>query len=137
MNMTMSNTLRTAPAIEAAAVLTLKAPRGVSRRTLEETAFHIERILGEHVADIAPGASACANFENDSIEIDVSLTGHSPTELHQRLATIIDVLERQRALTVDDNGCDRLTLTSSATEMTRPHGDGGLRPQPASSGSSA
>lgn len=122
MNMTMSDILRTASAIEATAVLTLRAPRGVSRRALEETTFHIERILGEHVADIAPGASACADFENDSIEIDVSLTGDSPTELHQHLATIVDVLERQRGLSIHDDGRDRLVLISSATQMAQPHG---------------
>ncbi|HWY18056.1 MAG TPA: hypothetical protein VNY27_05015 [Solirubrobacteraceae bacterium] len=113
----MNDILRTVPAIEGAAVLTLKASRDVSRRTLEETALDIEQILGEHVADIAPGASACANFENDSIEIDVSLTGDSPTELHQRLAAIIGVIERQRALNVHGNGQDELVLTSSATQM--------------------
>jgi hypothetical protein len=119
--MTMSDISRTVAAIEATAVLTLKAPRHVSRQALEEASFDVERILGEHAADIAPGASACANFENDSIEVDVSLTGDSSTELHRHLATIIDTLDRHHPLNVH-GGRDRLILTSSATQMVQPRG---------------
>jgi len=120
--MTMSDIPRTAPAVEATAVLVLKAPPHVPRQILEGATFDVERILGEHVADIAPGASACADFEHDSIEIDVSLTGRSPTELHQSLAIVIDTIERHCALDNPDGERNRLTLTSSATSMTPPHG---------------
>jgi ethanolamine utilization microcompartment shell protein EutL len=117
----MSNTSRTVPAVEATAVLILNAPRDVSRKALEEATFQIERTLGERVADLAPGASACADFEDKAIEIDVSLTGDSPTELHRHLATIIDVLERHCALDVHEDARNRFTLTSSTTRMARSH----------------
>jgi hypothetical protein len=117
---TMSDILKTAPAVEATAVLTLKAPRHVPRQVLEDVTFEVERILGEYVAKIAPGASACADFAHDSIEIDVSLTGRSPTELHQHLATVIDTIERHCKLDLPDGERDRLVLASSATQMTPP-----------------
>ncbi len=98
MTTTMSDTFNTTPVVEAATVLTLKAHRRATRPALEEATLHVEQILGEHVADIAPGASACADFENDTIEIDMILTGSSPTELHQQLATIIGTLEQHSAL---------------------------------------
>jgi hypothetical protein len=41
----------------------------------------------------------------------------SLSAIHQHLATIIGVLERQRALNVHSNGQDELVLTSSATQM--------------------
>jgi hypothetical protein len=117
---TMSDIAKAAPAVEASAVLTLKAPRHVPRQVLEDATFEVERILGEHVAKIAPGASACADFAHDSIEIDVSLTGRSLTELHQHLATVIEAIERHCELNLPDGEHNRLVLASSATHMTPP-----------------
>jgi len=118
MAMTMSDIPRTAPAVEATAVLVLKAPRHVPRQILERATFDVERILGEHVADIAPGASACADFEHDGIEIDVSLTGRSTTELHQHVAIVLDTIERHFTLDVPDGESNHLVLASSAICIT-------------------
>lgn len=106
--------------IEAAALITLKAPRPVPRGLLEAAAFRVEEVLGEHVADIAPGASACADFEHDTIEIDITLVGSSLAELHQGLAIVIGALERHSALVIGADGDDRLALMSSATEIAAP-----------------
>lgn len=114
-------TTHTTPAIEATAVLTLKASRHVARQALEDAVFHVERILGEHVADIALGASACADFEHDTIEIDIFLTGHSPTELHRHLASVIDTLEQHCALDINDGSDGHLALASSVTRVAQPH----------------
>ncbi len=122
MNTVTNNLPSTTPEIEADVVLTLRATRHISRETLEGFTFQVQRILDEHMADIAPGASACADFEHDSVEIDISLTGFSPTELHQRLATIVGALERHHALDIPDGVHDRLTLSSSVTRVAQPHG---------------
>lgn len=112
----------TTPATEAAVVLTLEATRHTSREALEEATFRVERILDEHMADIAPGASACADFEHHSIEIDISLAGLPPTELHRRLATIVDTLEQHCALDAHDDTRGLLTLASSVTRLVaQPH----------------
>ncbi len=115
--MTIENGIST---IEASALITLKAPQRVPRELLEAAAFHVEEVLGDHVADIAPGASACADFEHDTIEIDVTLVGGSPAELHQRLAIVIGALEQHSALVIGADGVDRLALMSSSTEMAAP-----------------
>jgi hypothetical protein len=121
MEIAMGEARITTPVIEAAAVLTLKVQRHVPRAVLEEATFHVEQILGEHAADIAPGASACADFENDTIEIDMTLTGNSSAELHQQLATIIDTLDRHSALHIREGLHNHLTLTASATRVAQPH----------------
>ena len=115
--MTIKNGMST---IEASALITLKAPRRVPRELLEAAAIHVEDVLGEQVADIAPGASACADFEHDTIEIDVTLVGGSPAELHRHLARVIGALEQHSAFVIGTDGGDRLALMSSATEMTAP-----------------
>lgn len=106
--------------IEASALITLKASQRMPRELLEAAAFHVEEVLGDHVADIAPGASACADFEHDTIEIDITLVGSSPAELHQHLAVVIGALEQHSALVIGSDGDDRLVLMSSATEMATP-----------------
>jgi hypothetical protein len=119
--MVTSDLPSTTPATEAAVVLTLEATRHISREALEEATFRVERILDEHMADIAPGASACADFEHHSVEIDISLAGLPPTELHRRLATIVDTLEQRCALDVHDDTRGLLTLASSVTRVAQPH----------------
>jgi hypothetical protein len=119
--MMMSEALRNVPVVKAATVLTLKARSRVSRPDLEEATLHVEQILDEHAADLAPGASACADFGNDTIEIDMTLTG-APAELHQQLAVIIDTLERHNALEIHGDQHNQLVLTSSTTRLAQPGG---------------
>jgi hypothetical protein len=114
MNTMTSNIPSVTPEVEAAIVLTLQATGQISREALEETVFRVERVLEEHLANIAPGASACADFEHDSVEIDISLTGLTSTELHRHLATIVDTLEQECVWDIHD----RLMLASSVTRMT-------------------
>ncbi len=118
MAMTMSKTLRVSPVMEAAVVLTLETPQAISRAALEEAAISVERILDEHVSQITRGASGCADFEHERIEIDMVLTGDSPAELHRQLAIVIGTLEQHCALDVAGN---QLMLTSSTTQVAQPH----------------
>jgi 6-phosphofructokinase len=117
----MDDALTTAGIIEAAAVLTLEVRDHVSHAALEQATIHVEQVLGDHASDIAPGASACADFENETIEIDVTLVERSSAELHQQLATIIDALDRHIPLCVGEEPHNNLTLTASATRVVPPY----------------
>lgn len=112
--------LSTVPNVRANTVLTLKAHSHVTHPALEKTTLHVEQILSKFAADIAPGASACADFENDAIEIGITQTGSSPAELHRQLATIIGTLERHNALEIRGDRHNQLALTSSATQLAQP-----------------
>jgi hypothetical protein len=118
----MSKTLRSAPVIEAVVVLTLKAmPTNVSREDLEQATIYVEQILNENVAEIVQGASACADFEHESIEIDMILRGDSPAALHQQLASVIGTLEEHRTLDFRDSHGNQFVLTSSTTHVAQSH----------------
>lgn len=121
MDVMTSNTPNATPEVEATVVLRLQATGQISREALEETVFRVERVLEEHLADLAPGASASADFEHDSVEIDITLTGLTSTELHRDLATIVDTLEHHCTLDAHDGAHDRLVLASSETRVAQTH----------------
>jgi hypothetical protein len=121
MDIMVSETLTAPQLIEAAVVLTLKVAPNVSREDLEKATLHVEGILDKHASQIARGASACADFERESIEIDLVLTGGSPAELHQQLAIVIGTLEENCTLHLRGNNENQLVLTSSTTHFAQPH----------------
>jgi hypothetical protein len=118
MDVRMSKTLRATPVIEAAVILTLKAARNLSREEFEEATLYVEQILNEHVAQ---SASACADFEHESIEIDMILTSDSLAELHQQLAIIVGTLEENCTLSVHGGHDNKLVLMSSTTNVAQSH----------------
>lgn len=107
--------------VEASVELTLSAGEIVPRDVLEQLTEDVEDVLSEHVADIAPGASASANFAENSIEIDLVLEGASPAEVHQRLAEVIARLQQHGGLRIQtDHRSASLYLTSTASQVAAP-----------------
>jgi hypothetical protein len=106
--------------VEASMVLTLSAGETVPRSVLEDLTVHVEEVLGEHVADIAPGASASANFPTSSIEIDLVLEGETPADVHQLLAVVIARLERHCGMNIRTGSAlsHPLSLTSTASQVS-------------------
>jgi hypothetical protein len=114
---------RTTPNVmlEMEAVLRLASLLPVSREQLEEATMEVERALDEHTLDVADGASASADFQTDSIEIDVRLVGASVSELHQKVALIVTQLDRYCSLdiAVPTGALSRapMTVRSSETQL--------------------
>jgi len=73
--------------IEMEAILRLAPARSVTRADLEDATMEVERVLEQYALEITDGASASANFETPSIEIDIVLTGGSIGELYQKVAS--------------------------------------------------
>src|SRR5579859_4515436 len=93
--------------VEASVSLVLSASESVPREVLEDLTLHVEEVLEEHAADIAPGASASANFATSSIEIDAVLEGEDPAEVHRRLAELISCLQQHGGLRIRMAGIER------------------------------
>jgi len=108
----------TMPAIEAAVVIML-APRNgsMSRETLEGTALHVEQVLTTYGSHIAPGASASTSFSPAMIEIDATIEATTPTELHQKIGELIEILSERSAFTICDDDGEELVMRSSAAEL--------------------
>lgn len=107
--------------VEANAVLTLSAGEFVPREVLEDLALHVEEVLQEHVNDVAPGASATANFASNSIEIDLVLEGDTAAAVHARLADVIGRLQEHGGLTIrTGQRSSSLHLTSTASQVAAP-----------------
>jgi hypothetical protein len=92
--MTMSMAPITGQTIEMEAVLRLAPVAEVTREALEDATMEVEQVLESHALAITDGASASANFETSSVEIDIVLTGASVGELHQKVALIVTQLDR-------------------------------------------
>lgn len=76
------------------AILTLAPVRQVGREALEDATMDVERVLDEYVLRITDGASASADFKRGCIEVDITLTGATMTELYQKVALIVTQLDR-------------------------------------------
>jgi hypothetical protein len=109
--------------VTAEVILTLQAVQPVSRDELEEATLHVEEVFAEHLADLTGGASASANFETCSIEIDLALSGPSRADIHQQTAQVIAALDEHSALRLRPEAQPRsapqnaLALTASATQF--------------------
>ena len=107
--------------VEANAVLTLTAGEALPRDDLESLTAHVEEVLRVHAEDIAPGASASANFATNSIEIDLVLEGETPADVHRRLAEVIGRLQQHGGLSIrSDHHTTALYLTSTASQVAAP-----------------
>lgn len=80
--------------IEMEAILCLAPVDPVSREALEDATMEVDQVLEQYALAITDGASASANFETGSVEIDIVLTGASMGELHQKIALIVTQLDR-------------------------------------------
>jgi hypothetical protein len=80
--------------IEMEGILALEPTNQVGREALEDATMDVERVLDEYVLPITNGASASANFENGSIEVDIVLQGATVGELYQKIALIVTQLDR-------------------------------------------
>jgi hypothetical protein len=87
----------------------------VTDSLLEDLTISIESALSEHAAEIAPGASASANFADRAIELDFSITA-TPTKVHQVagevLAIAMDAINQREQRTA-------VSFESSATSPAR------------------
>lgn len=87
-------TVATGQTIEMEGILSLAPVDPVGREALEDATMDVERVLDEYVLAITNGASASANFENGSIEVDIVLQGATMSELYQKVALIVTQLDR-------------------------------------------
>jgi len=83
----------TGQTVEIEAIVRLAPLAPVSRETLEEATIDVEQVLAQQTLEITGGASASANLQTGSIEIDVALTGETMGELAQKLALIVTRLD--------------------------------------------
>lgn len=112
---------KTANSVEASVEVTLSAGEAVPRSVLEDLTLHVEEVLHRHADEIAPGASASANFATNSIEIDLVLEGNNPVEVHKLLAEVISRLQQHGGLNIRTGGAERpLHLTSTASQVLVP-----------------
>jgi hypothetical protein len=111
--------------LTAEVILTLQATQPVPREALEEATMHVEDVLIEHMADISDGASASANFEASSIEIDMLLSGSTQADIHQQIAQVLIALDKYCALKLGipkprrEKAVQSLAVTSSAAQFVR------------------
>lgn len=87
-------------AIEMEAILTLAPVDPVRRDALEDITMDVERVLDEHMLSITDGASASTNLDTGCIEVDVTLTGATMSELYQKVALIVTQLDRYCAINI-------------------------------------
>lgn len=80
--------------IEMEAILSLAPVNPVDRESLEAATMEVENVLDQHALGITEGASASANFDTGTIEIDVVLTGETMSELYQKVALVVTQLDR-------------------------------------------
>ena len=80
--------------IQSTAILNLAPVHRVDREALEAATMEVEQVLEQHALGITEGASATANFESCSIEIDVVLQGETMGELYQKMALIVTQLDQ-------------------------------------------
>ncbi len=97
----------TDPMIEMEAILRLAPVNTVSREALEDATMEVDQVLEQYALSITDGASASANFETGSVEIDIVLTGASMGELHQKVALIVTQLDRY---------CDSMRIAPLGTQ---------------------
>jgi len=80
----------------------------------------VEHVLEEHANSLTNGASATANFVDETIEIDVWLQGSSVSEVQQKLALIVTQLEQHCGFWVpaeDARSVPPMTFASTATQV--------------------
>ncbi len=106
--------------IEMEAILRLAPVDPVSREALEDAAMEVDQVLEQYALAITDGASASANFETGSVEIDIVLTGSSMGELHQKVALIVTQLDRycdsMRIAPLDDAHPEHLPLALQGSQ---------------------
>jgi hypothetical protein len=111
--------------LTAEVILTLQATQTVPREALEDATLHVEEVLIEHMVDIADGASASANFEASSIEIDLLLSGNTQADIHQQIAQVLIALDKYCALKLGipaplrQAPAQSLAVTASAAQFVR------------------
>jgi hypothetical protein len=101
-------------------IVKLSPVHDVSRENLEDTAMHVEAVMGKYAQTIAPGASASACLSDGSIEIDAIVESTSPAELHRKIGQLMEVLDQHSALTICHEPQNQLAMTSSATSALVP-----------------
>lgn len=74
-------------------VLTLVATVPLSREELEALTLHAEGVLVDKATDIALGASAAANFRDNSIEVDFVVSAASPAEIYEQVGRVMRILQ--------------------------------------------
>jgi hypothetical protein len=62
----------------------------VSDDLLEDLTIWVEDALGDRAAEIAPGASASANFASRSIELDFAVMA-TPVEIHHLVGEVVEI----------------------------------------------
>jgi hypothetical protein len=126
----VSSRRRAENVLTAEVVLTLQAAQTLPREELEEATLHVADVLAEYITEISDGASASANFETCSIEIDMLLTGPSQADVHGQLTRVIAALDEHCALKLRpaeqrNAPANSLALTASATQFVAPLKPGG------------
>jgi hypothetical protein len=111
--------------IEMEAILRLAPARPVTRADLEDATMEVERVLEQYALEITDGASASANFETPSIEIDIVLTGGSIGELYQKVALIVTQIDRYCSLQVAPLGTEGFPMIVQGAEINQRAADPG------------
>jgi hypothetical protein len=115
-----------AQTIEMEAILGLAPVNPVPREGLEAAAMEVEQVLDQHALGITDGASASANFKTGTIEVDLTLTGETMSELYQKVALIVTQLDRHCSsmrvapLTPDDTNLPAMAVQGSQMRRVTP-----------------
>ena len=117
---TMTTQSATHQIIEIEVIVRLAPTLRVDRPVLEAATMEIERILDQHALGITHGASASANFEAGTVEIDVVLSGETMSELSQKVALIVTQLDRHcESMQIDSGSTRAPALAVQASQMRR------------------
>lgn len=69
----------------------MAAADDVTDALLEELTILIEDALTAHAAHLAPGASACANLADRTIELDFRVEAESPEAMHRKVGEVVRI----------------------------------------------
>jgi hypothetical protein len=109
--------------IEMETILGLAPANPVDRGALEAATMEVEQVLEQHALGITEGASASANFETETIEIDVVLRGETMSELYQKVALIVTQLDRHcnsmRVAPLTPGAADLPAMAVQGSQMRR------------------
>lgn len=72
----------------------------IDRAALEDLAVAINEVIDTHTGDEVGGASVSGGFAPPAIEVGLDIVARSMSELHEILASILAVIERECPVTV-------------------------------------